>query len=136
MDISEQPLVDEDLTDDERRFIGLLLNEYGGPAKRAYQLLCPVVGLSNEDEWDRLIQRLMTAIKNKEPLSDLDWARTLFLAEISYGSNLVGSGLDFGTSRDNEWIALLRSIQRKLSGYERFRLLVENTHYSPSPTTP
>jgi hypothetical protein len=132
----ETPLVDEDLTDGERRFMFLLLNEYDGPAKRAYQLLCPVIGLSNEDEWDRLIHRLMTAIQNKEPLSDLDWARTLFLAEISYGSSLVGSGLDFGTSRDSDWIALLRSIQRKIGSYQRFRLLVENAHYSPSPTTP
>lgn len=37
----------------------------------------------------------------------------------------AGSRLDFGTSRDNEWIALLRSIQRKLDSYERFCLLVE-----------
>jgi hypothetical protein len=132
----EPPPVNEDLTDDERRFIFLLLNEYGGPAKRAWQLLCPVVGVPNEGEWDRLIKQLMIAIQNREPLSDLDWARTLFLTEISYGSNLVGSGLDFGTSRDNEWIAMLRSIQRKLSSYQRFRLLVENARYSPSRITP
>ena len=64
--------------------------------------LTPLLGLSNEDEWYDLYGRLREAIRNKEPLSDLDWARALFLTEISFGSDLVGSGLDLAPSLDGE----------------------------------
>jgi hypothetical protein len=127
--MTEPELVAIELTDEERELMVLALNEYGGPAKHAYQLLCPVLGQSNKGEWARLRSRLMEAIENKEPLSDLDWARALFLTEISFGSNLVGSGLDFGPAADEYWLGVLRSLQRKVSSYARFLLLLQNASY-------
>ena len=88
------------------------------------------MGQSNEHEWFRLINRLASAIDNKEPLSDLDWARVMFLTDISFGSTLVGSGLRFGRAADEYWFAILRSLQGKVSSRERFLLLVQNASYS------
>lgn len=119
-----------DLTDEERELVVLALNEYGGTAQHTYQLLCPVLGQSNLDEWAYLVNRLISAIKSKEPLSDLDWARVMFLTDVSFGSTLVGSGLRFGRSADDYWLPILRSIQEKVSTRERFDLLVQNASYS------
>jgi hypothetical protein len=127
--MTERERVAIDLTDEERELMVLAINEYGGPAKHAYKLLCPVLGQSNKDEWTQLRNRLMEAIENKEPLSDLDWARALFLTEISFGSNLVGSGLDFGPAADEYWLGVLRSLQYKVSSHARFLLLLQNASY-------
>jgi hypothetical protein len=119
-----------DLTDEERELVLLALNEYGGTAQHTYQLLCPVLGQSNEDAWAHLVNRLKEAIKSKEPLSDLDWARAMFLTDISFGSTLVGSGLRFGRGADEYWFEILRSLQEKVSSRERFLLLVQSASYS------
>ncbi len=119
-----------DLTDEERELMVLALNEYAGTAQHTYQLLCPVLGQSDENDWYQLTTRLKKSIKNKEPLSDLDWARAMFLTDISFGSTLVGSGLRFGRSADDYWFPILRSIQEKVSSRERFDLLVQNASYS------
>src|ERR1700739_313140 len=128
--MTEPELVAIDLTDEERELIVLALNEYAGTAQHTYKLLCLVLGQSNKHEWFQLINRLSLAIENKEPMSDLDWARTMFLTDISFGSTLVGSGLRFGRSADEYWFEILRSIQEKVSSYERFLLLVQNASYS------
>jgi hypothetical protein len=56
----------------------------------------------------------------------LDWARVLFLGEITWASCLVGAALDFeivtGFS-DAEAIAVLRSLQRKIGNSGRADLL-------------
>jgi hypothetical protein len=127
--MTEAELVAIELTDEERKLMVLALNEYGGSAQHTYKLLCPVLGQSNLDEWARLVNRLKEAIRNKEPLSDLDWARALFLTEISFGSDLVGSGLDFGRSKAEYWLGVLRSLQYKVSSYPRFLLLLQNASY-------
>jgi hypothetical protein len=119
-----------DLTDEERELMVLALNEYAGTSQHTYQLLCPVLGQSNQHEWFRLINRLASAVEEKKPLSDLDWARAMFLTDISFGSTLVGSGLRFGRSADEYWFPILRSIQEKVSSYERFLLLVQNASYA------
>ncbi|SOJ56907.1 hypothetical protein MSIMFB_04384 [Mycobacterium simulans] len=72
----------------------------------------------------------MQTIRNNEPLSDLDWARALFLTDISFGSTLVGSGLRFGRGADEYWFKILRSLQEKISTYPRFLLLLQNASYS------
>jgi hypothetical protein len=119
-----------DLTDEERELMVLALNEYGGTAQHTFQLLCPVLGKSNLDEWAHLVNRLIAAIENKEPLSDLDWARAMFLADISFGSTLVGSGLRFGRGADQYWFEILRSLQKEVSSSDRFDLLVQNASFS------
>ncbi len=122
-------LVPIELTDEERKLMVLALNEYGGTAQQTYKLLCPAVGQSNLDEWARLVNRLKESIRNKEPLSDLDWARAMFLTDISFGSTLVGSGRRFGPAADEYWIGVLRSLQYKVSTYPRFLLLLQNASY-------
>lgn len=128
--MTDPELVAIDLTDEERKLMVLALNEFGGTAQHTYQLLCPLLSQSNSDGWARLVNRLISSIKNKEPLSDLDWARAMFLTDISFGSTLVGSGLRFGRSADQYWFPILRSIQEKVSSRERFNLLVQNASYS------
>ncbi len=126
--IEPEPVAIE-LTDEEREFLVLALNEYGGPAKQAYRLLCAVLGQSNKDEWVQLINRLMEAVESNEPLANLDWARALFLTEISFGSDLVGCGLDFERGADGCRLETLRSLQYKLSSRARFLLLLQNASY-------
>ena len=53
----------------------------------------------------------------------------MFLTDISLGSTLVGSGLRFGPAADEYWFKILRSLQRKVSSYDRFLLLLENASY-------
>jgi hypothetical protein len=73
------------------------------------------------------VWRLLEAIENKEPLSELDWARALVLTEICWASDLVGSGLDFATHfRDDEVMPLLRSIQRLTASPDRLTLFRDN----------
>jgi hypothetical protein len=122
--MSASELVAIDLTDDERLLVVHGLNEYFGAAKRGWSLLTPLVGLSSTDEFSALVSRLLEAVEDKKPLTDLDWARALLLTEICWGSQLLGAGLDFASNiRDEKAAPLLRSIQRKVSSQERFVLL-------------
>jgi hypothetical protein len=126
--MTESELVAIDLTDDERSLMLQGLNEYGGPVDRDVPLLLtPLLGLSTVDEFWTLRSRLMEGIRATELLSDLDWARALFLTEISWASDVIGAGIDFGTTaRDEAAAPLLRSIQRKVSTADRFVLLLDN----------
>jgi hypothetical protein len=122
--MSASELVAIDLTDDERLLVVHGLNEYFGAAKRGWSLLTPLMGLSSTDEFSALVSRLLEAVEDKKPLTDLDWARALLLTEICWGSQLLGAGLDFASNiRDEKAAPLLRSIQRKVSSQERFVLL-------------
>jgi hypothetical protein len=89
--------------------------------------LLPLVGLPDRQPFYALLSHLMQAIETDHPLSGVDWARALLLTEISWGSALLGAGLDFATNLPDERAApLMRSIQRKVCSYRRFELLVEN----------
>lgn len=120
-----------ELTDEERRFLVLALNEYRGPAGHAYQLLCPVVGEANKEGWIGLLDRLTAAIESNIPMSDLDWARALFLSEIAFASDLVGSALDLERGADERRLKTLRALQYKLSSRDGFQLLLQNASYPP-----
>jgi hypothetical protein len=120
-------LLDIELTNDERSMLIQALNEYLGPANGA-PLLTPLLGLRDRQAFYALLNRLMAAIETNAPLSDVDWARALLLTEISWGSALLGAGLDFATSIPDERAApMMRSIQRKIATYKRFELIVENS---------
>ena len=120
-------LVDIDLNQDERMLCMHGLNEYFGLAKRAGPVLAPLMGLASVDEFDHLVLRLRDSIDSGEPLSDLDWARAFLLTEISWASDILGAGVEFGTNiPDERALPLLRSIQYKVSNYQRFRLLRDN----------
>jgi hypothetical protein len=108
-------LIDIELTDDERRLLSDGLNEYGGSIHYK-PVMTRALGLPDRASFDALLDRLRRAIWRKEPLSKLDWARAVFLTEVSWASDLVGSGLDFATNfRDEAAATLLRSIQWKLN---------------------
>jgi hypothetical protein len=107
-------LINIDLTDDERDPLFHGLNEYGGSIHYK-PILTRALGLPDRASFDALLDRLRRAIARKEPLSKLDWARAVFLTEVSWASNLVGSGLDFRSNfHDDEAAPLMRSIQRKI----------------------
>ncbi|SOJ54748.1 hypothetical protein MSIMFB_02241 [Mycobacterium simulans] len=115
--MTEPQLITIDLTDDERDFMLGVLSEFGGPAGYT-PFPIKILGISTADEFDELLIRLRKAIWHSEPLSALDWARAQLLTETCWASDLIGSGLDFGTSyRDEQAAPLLRSIQRKLRRY-------------------
>jgi hypothetical protein len=73
------------------------------------------LGLPNRASLDTVIDRLAKALFRKNPLSKLDWARAVFLTEVAWASNLIGSGLDFRSNfHDDEAAPLLHSIQLKI----------------------
>jgi hypothetical protein len=123
-------LVAVDLTDREREFIQQALEQWALSAADA-PFPFQVLGLSTWEEFRELTLRLERAVTNGERLEDLDWARVLFLTEITWASDLVGAGLDFATVTgfsDTEAVSLLRGLQRrrKIGGHARAKLLFPN----------
>jgi hypothetical protein len=118
-------LVAVSLTQNERDFIQQTLEQWGLSAASA-PFPFQVLGLSTWEEFGELIVRLEHSVTDGEPLTDLDWARVLFLTEVTFASDLVGSGLDFDAVTrfsDSEGVSLLRSLQRKIGGFKRAKLL-------------
>jgi hypothetical protein len=116
------------LTQEEQHFIGTALIQWRWLAT-GFPL--PIKALGFAEDWtqfDELVDRLRAAIAAKEPLSELDWARALFLTEVSWASDLVGAGVEFRYNDipDEEAIKLLRSIQRKISSRYHADLLFPN----------
>lgn len=114
----------------EREFIRRALQQWGWSASDA-PFPFQVLGLSTWGEFGELSVRLDRALQEHEALADLDWARVLFLTEISWASDLVGAGSDFATVTgfsDTEALGLLRRLQRrdKLGGHDRAKLLFLN----------
>jgi hypothetical protein len=117
-----------DLTDDERNFILQALDEWRSSAS-GKPFPFQVLGLSTWEQFGELIVRLEHAVAGAESLTDLDWARVLFLTEITFASSLIGAGLDFAivtAFSDAEALGLLRRLQRKIGGAERAELLFPN----------
>jgi hypothetical protein len=116
-----------DLTDREREFMWRLPLEWNGSASKKPPPF-EVLGLGEDDpqQFGVLLGRLYDAVKERTPLSDLDWARVMFLTKITWASSLLGAGSDFeiitGIS-DEEGIHLLGAPQRKI-GRSRFLKLL------------
>jgi len=106
------------LTDKERRILLAGLLEWGGPAHPTEELAAAMGFKSVEDllsQRDRLAQALV----RKEPLTRLDWGRTLLATELAFVSDLIGSGVEWSTTTglsDPESMKLLRAVQRKMAG--------------------
>jgi hypothetical protein len=115
--MTEPRLISIDLTDDERDFMRTALTEFGGTASyKPFPI--KILGVSTDDEFEDLLTRLRIAIADKEALSELDWARAQLLTEMCWGSDMIGSGIDFTYSyRDEQAVPLMRSIQRRLRRY-------------------
>lgn len=118
-------LIEFDLTDRERTFICDALYEWRGAAGSA-PLPIDALGLGSWNEFDALTDHLRDSILRKDSMTELDWTRALFLAEITWASSLVGAGPDFETVTgfsDEEAVRVLRSIQRKIATASRANLL-------------
>lgn len=136
MTTGKNDLIQIELTNTERELMVQVLNEYAGTAQQGFELLAPVVGKTSQDEWAKYVFPLMEAIDRGEPLSDLDWARALFLTEVGFASDLVGSGRRFGRRADEFWIVELRSLQDKITSYRRYALLRDNAAFPPARRSP
>lgn len=121
-------LLTVDLTVDERNFIWQAMYQWQFSASRKpfpYQVL----GLSSWQEFAELTHRLALAVTNREPLTDLDWMRVLYLTECSWASDVVGAGLDFSivtAFSDIDGLSMLRHLQRKIGRVSRPELLFPN----------
>jgi hypothetical protein len=132
---SSSELVAADLTEGERDFISQALEQWALAAS-VMPFPFQVLGLSTWDEFGELTFRLGHAVTAGEPLSDLDWARVLYLTECSWASEVVGAGRGFATVTgyaDTEAVGLLRGLQRKIGGIKRAKLLFPN---GGRPSTP
>ena len=101
---------DIELDDAERKLMTLALNAYVKTPEKGFKILAPAIGQPNKQEWADYILRLTEAITNDQPLSDLDWARALFLTEMGFTSALVGFAPRF-RGADEHGITILRTLQ-------------------------
>jgi catechol 2,3-dioxygenase-like lactoylglutathione lyase family enzyme len=128
------------LTDQERHLLRCGLTEWGGPA-HCTDALAQVIGFADAEELLRVGSDLADRIERAESLSDRDWRRALVATEFVFASDVFGSGVDWQTTTglsDAETIALLRSVQRKLSKFasardERAPLLTVIPRNAPRP---
>ena len=107
-----------DLDDTERRLLRWGIIEWGGPARCTDEMAVAMGFRSIQDLFDSG-RRLAGSIEAGAPLTALDWLRVLLATEIVFASNTIGSGLDWSITSgmsDEESLAALRSVQRKLVG--------------------
>jgi hypothetical protein len=118
-------LLTVDLTADERKFVWQAMYQWQFSASDApfpYQVL----GLLSWQEFGELTHRLAHSVADREPLSDQDWLRVLYLTECCWASNIVGSGLDFAIVTefsDIDCLSMLRNLQRKIGRIARAAVL-------------
>ena len=75
------------------------------------------MGFRDQEDLFRDCDRLIAALEARDPMTPLDWARTILVTEIVFASNLVGSGCDWSMATgfsDAETLTSLREIQRKV----------------------
>lgn len=113
-----------DLTDERR----MLLDGVTGYGFTASDMTFAVslIGGSAEDDVSELERVLHDAIKNGEPLSEVDWVRALALTEIFWASNNLGGAWDFEIANmgDQRALPAMRSLQSKLVTERRKELLI------------
>ena len=116
---------DEELTPDdfgltqlECDFLVAAIGQFGGPASStdpAASLLHFEGAAAMSDGLKRINGRL----RKRMPLSRLDWRRAQVAAELSFGSDTYGAGVEWETVTgldDCESLLDLRRVQRKLVG--------------------
>lgn len=133
--MEEAGLIAIDLDEAERELVEIAINEYGLSAQGAVELLPPLIGKLNREEWWAYIVWLKGSIKRRRALSDLDWARALLLTEFAFGSDMVANARRFGPAADEYWVLVLRSLQGKVSTEERARLLQANATFPAFDST-
>ncbi|MEU0674943.1 hypothetical protein ABZ330_19000 [Streptomyces sp. NPDC006172] len=111
----------EVLADEEIELLCRALLEWSGPARCSDQLAVGMGFAGERDLVERCVQ-LRAALSSGLPMTPSEWARTLLAVEIVFVSDLAGSGFEWRATTgrsDEQTIAMLRSIQRKLAGTVR-----------------
>lgn len=106
-----------DLTDEERRVLWLGVYQWEGPAM-CTEALAMAMGFTSKADLLAQRDRLRDAIKDGHSLELWDWARALVLAEIAFGSDVFGAGIDWRITTglsDVDTIQIIRDLQRKLT---------------------
>jgi hypothetical protein len=122
-------LVAVDLTADQRAFVVKALHQWRpewSMSTSGKPFPFQALGLSSAEELRELAARLADAIEHEQPLTDVDWARTLFLTECCWASDLIGLGEYFSAATglsDADALSALRRMQRVLGGAERANML-------------
>jgi hypothetical protein len=114
--MSPDDVIAIDLTADERAVLRAGLVEWGGPA-RVTEEFAVAMGFRDQADLFRQADRIIDEIEAAQPLSPVDWARTVLATEIVFASNLIGSGWDWAITTgfsDSDTLRILREIQRKL----------------------
>jgi hypothetical protein len=136
---SSSELVAVDLTAEQRGFVAKALHQWAPQwtlAASGKPFPVQALGLSTAQELSQLALRLADAVGDNQPLTDLDWARALYLTECCWASSLVGLGPDFAAATglsDADALSMLRRIQRKIGGAERANLLFAQHPPHPQP---
>jgi hypothetical protein len=122
-------LVTVDLTDEQRTFVVKALHQWRPQwslSTTGKPFPFQALSLSSAEELSELALRLAEAVEREQPLTDLDWARTLFLVECCWGSSLIGLGRYFSAATglsDADALSALRRIQDKIGDVEHANLL-------------
>jgi hypothetical protein len=136
---SSSALVAVDLTAEQREFLAKALHQWAPQwalAASGKPVPLQALGLSTGHELSQLALRLADAVGHDQPLTNLDWARALYLTECCWASGLVGLGPDFAAATglsDADALSRLRRIQRKIGGAERANLLFAEHPSHPQP---
>jgi hypothetical protein len=113
----------------ERELLRWGVIEWGGPAKCTEEM-ARAMGFASVDDLFAQTDRLTSAIA-AGAMSRLDWMRVLLATEVVFASDVLGSGIDWEATSglsDEDSIAILRRVQRKLAG---LRQLVGNGFGTP-----
>ena len=109
-------LIDLALSEGERAFVRAALLEWSGPTRPTDELAA-VMGFASAESLGREVPMLLNQVETGGALRASDWRRVLLAVELSFASDVVGSGLDFSTTSgipDEESIVILRGVQREL----------------------
>ena len=105
-----------DLTDLQRSVLRNGLFQWLGPA-RPTDAVASLIGFGDASDLLEQIHRLLVAVDASEPLSGRDWRRLLISTEVMFGSDVLGSGVEWPTVTgiaDQTAMEALRQIQRLL----------------------
>ena len=90
------------------------------------------MGFSSVQDLFDSTDRLAAAIESGASLSAVEWLRVLLATEIVFASNTIASGLDWSITTglsDDESLAAVRSVQRKLAGIGNLLGVAFGTRY-------
>jgi hypothetical protein len=107
-----------ELAEDEWEILLAGVRQWGGPATPTAELAV-ALGFGDVSDLYAESRRLADVLSDRTDLSSVDAVRALVATEIAFGSDVFGAGVEWETVTglsDEETIAVLRRLQRKLVG--------------------